>query len=139
MKPTRPTAEAIAAATEDTRRFLGRHLAGAMKSGSDNWRFGKSVRLFKHRLRMNGDGVLQPMIADAESFRPGEAAKLIQAAKSGDGDADDVLRDLAAELMRRGELPPEPLRSYAGDTLARKITPVQEKNGAVAPMFLAIT
>jgi hypothetical protein len=45
------------------------------------------------------------------------AAKLIADAKQGDADADQVLRETAAECLERGELPPKPLVDYAATYL----------------------
>jgi hypothetical protein len=44
-------------------------------------------------------------------------AKLIANAKQGNADADQLLRDLAAEFLERPELPPKPLRDYAATSL----------------------
>ena len=44
-------------------------------------------------------------------------AKLIADAKQGDAGADQVLREVAAECLERGELPPQPLADYAATCL----------------------
>jgi hypothetical protein len=43
--------------------------------------------------------------------------KLIVDAEQGDADADQVLREAAAECLERGELPPKPLLIYAATSL----------------------
>jgi hypothetical protein len=45
------------------------------------------------------------------------AARLIVDAEQGDADADQVLREAAAECLERGELPPKPLQIYAATSL----------------------
>src|SRR5262249_29337071 len=45
------------------------------------------------------------------------AAKLIANAEQGNADADQVLREVAAECLERGELPPQPLADYAATCL----------------------
>jgi hypothetical protein len=44
-------------------------------------------------------------------------AKLIADAQQGDADADQVLREVAAACLERGELPPKPLADYAATSL----------------------
>jgi len=58
------------------------------------------------------------------SFLPGPgkwnetlAAKLIADAEQGDADADQVLREVAAEYLKADEKPPKPLDHYAGTCL----------------------
>ena len=53
------------------------------------------------------------------------AAKLIADADQGDADADQVLREVAAECLERGELPPKPLADYAATCL--RASPGREK------------
>src|SRR5262249_54108250 len=45
------------------------------------------------------------------------AAKLIADANQGDADADQVLREVAAEYLKADEKPPKPLAHYAGTCL----------------------
>jgi hypothetical protein len=53
------------------------------------------------------------------------AAKLIADAEQGDADADQVLRDAAADCLERGELPPKPLQIYVYG-----LVPVRKRQGS---------
>ena len=51
------------------------------------------------------------------TWDPKVAAKLFAAAKQGNPDADQVLREVAAAYLERGELPPKPLLDYTAKYL----------------------
>jgi hypothetical protein len=104
----RQSREFIAAAIEDTRSFFNKQrLEAARNAGAATWRFWSKVDLFDIVMRRDG-----PRIGNVSSFKPAAAANLIDAAQAGDGDADTVLHELAADLNERGEPLPEPLRLY---------------------------
>jgi hypothetical protein len=79
-----------------------------------------SVVAFGHPLKVYGWKTF-----DRDDGRCYSAEHVIDLARNGDADADEVLQVMVAELNARGRLAPDPLQEYVADKAAGKI-PLQE-------------
>ena len=102
----------------------------SLKHSLDYWRFSTKAELCgqvepEERFLQGIKAVLTKEHGEVSVyFLPGPGkwnekllTKLIADAKQGDAGADQVLREVAAECLERGELPPQPLADYAATCL----------------------
>jgi hypothetical protein len=122
MKPRRTRQQArdglVAAAIEDTRRFLELLRPRVATDDGRSWRFLEKAQLSPITYNGRNGSFALPL-----KWNDKKALALVEQANRGNTDADRVLREATAELLQRRQALPDSLRDWLTDYLVSDARP----------------